>query len=72
MYAELVYPVVADTMFMSDVNRASLLGFSKCLLPIARRTDPQIAMIYWAYLIVQDGILIFILINQFSYFLFIL
>jgi hypothetical protein len=42
MYAKLVYPVAADTIFKSDANRASLLSFSKCLLPIAKWTDPEI------------------------------
>jgi hypothetical protein len=56
MYAKLVYPVAADTMFMSDANRASLLGFSKCLLPIAAWTDPEITMTCWPYLVLRDAI----------------
>jgi len=42
MYAKLVYPVAADTIFMSEAHRELLLCFSKCLLRIAKWTDPEI------------------------------
>ena len=44
MYAKLVDPVAADTIFKSDANRASLLGFSKCPLPTAAWADSEITM----------------------------
>ena len=44
MYAKLVDPVAADTIFMSDAKRASLLRFSKCPLPTSAWADSEITM----------------------------